>query len=346
MGIATPPPTPPGFQPVAILRRTASALWPPWPLWLAALLGVLLGGLHGIDPGLSPTRLLLDEFTPSLSAAIDTDRLLDVFSVVNDAVLTLPENRLVLYGAFTLLLIVGLLSYAFGSWMEAALITGVARRLTDQPVRLVPLLGQSFRRAGVVFWVRILIGVSLVVPLTFGIFAVFAAMLTTFILVAGVETVAAAISLQQVLSLTLVIVGCGGPLMLLFVIVSALLAWIEVLAVRAAVLENLGWWSAIRRGAALLRHHWVLVVPLWLVIAALRNAVTFILGAPLQFLSGALIFAHLDLLTLAATPPLTLALIGVVAPILALVAATLGAALHLLISAYWTTTYHTTLAPA
>lgn len=292
-------------------------------LYLLALLAAVLGGAGGVDGGLSPITLLTNEIGSTDEFGIpNVDRLLDLYNALP------PTNTLLAASAGFLFL--GLIAFALGAWFDAAIIAAVG---SPHPLTVPAALREGRQHLLPVFLLKLLIGVSLVVPLVISTVSLTASMFTTMSGVIGTPDMLRAFGLMFL---------CLVPTFLLFVVVSLLFAWLEILAVRAAVLEDRATLPALRRGWRLLRQHWRLVVPLWLSVAILSGILAALLAAPLQPLASVTIDRIDPLgLLLGVTQPTSggWVLGGLAAALAVLIAAALGAALNLFVTTLWTLVY-------
>jgi hypothetical protein len=84
-----------------------------------------------------------------------------------------------------------------------------------------------------------------------------------------------------------VFIACLLPLVCILLLLNVLLSWLETLALRAIVIEELGALAGLRRAGQLLRQRFVHVLLLWLILLVAQSVVGGVIGVPLGLLGGA-----------------------------------------------------------
>lgn len=330
------PPTPakpPAINLPGLPGRAWQMIWPVGPLFVMAIFGALLGGLNRVQSGASSVNWLAAQIIPTGGMADLENMLILVDWLMQPVVL----GRL-LGGMLAL----GLVAMLFGSAMEAGLIAGVAGRMVGRTPGLGDLLLAGVQRMWPVFWLKLLIGVSWVVPMVVGMLSTFVAIFAATMQVADAADFAEAVSGTRLLTAGVILVVCLGLLLVVFTVVSIVFAWIEVLAVRVAVLEGRGVVGSFRRAWQILRANFGWFVVLWVIMFAGEYIAAYILSLPLRFL-GSVAMPAIDLAAVVSggMPPsnATLAAAGAISLFFALVAAVPGGILHLYLSSVWTVAY-------
>ncbi len=220
------------------------------------------------------------------------------------------------------LLALGVVQSAAGALLQGTLVALVAPPPGARP-GLREAVRTAVRRFRPLFLVRLLIGVSVLAP----------ALLVLAALVAFVAFAAAGAGVSQDVRLALVFMAlCLVPLFMLIALSALVLGWIEMIALRACVLDGAAALAAMRCGWRLLRVRPLAIGGLWLTAFGLGLAGGFVTGTAAAALAAPAVTMLVLGEPLAAQAAVSFAL----AYLLVLAA---GGALTALQSAIWTRGY-------
>lgn len=258
----------------ALLTRAGKIIWQAKPLWA---LGLAIAACGGQNP-ITATLQINPTFDPRNPSGLSEDSL-NLFLSAADW-LTRPE---ILIPFFCGSLFIGLIGLAIASLAEGALVEGVGQAERGA-LDVSRALAVGRERFFPVFIVRLVIGVSLAVPILL-------AVLPLFVFIGGMfYTLLRDTSFGPPPPETLVAFGafflCGVPLLCVFSLVSIVFAWLEVLTIRAIVIEKLGVLAGLRRAAKLLRANFINVFIVWIISAALQGVLGAFIGLPLSFVQS------------------------------------------------------------
>jgi len=246
-----------------LLRESGRIVWRYKPLWA---LGIAMAACGGQNPAAS-VRL---DFNFRVSGS--PDDLAPFLRLVEW--LGRPAVFVPLLGVGFAL---GLIFFVIASLAEGALIGGVQQAGSGEATLGGALaVGQS--RLWPVLIVRLLIGVSLVVPLLL--------VLVPILLYFTRVLFATEVPPREVIAVFGALLACLLPLLCLLALTSIVLGWLEVLALRAIVIEGLGVWAALRRGWQLLRANFGRVILLWFILVIAQIVVGYAISLPLGLIGG------------------------------------------------------------
>jgi len=128
---------------------------------------------------------------------------------------------------------------------------------------------------------------------------------------------------------------CGGTFCCGFVIVAIILSQIQIYAERAAILEDMGWIDAFRRGWQVLKENVGPTIVYWLIFFAIGIAIAFVIFGGIFAVAAPLIaiFANIDTGPWLAVPLCFGGLLGII------LAAAVGSVITTFTSATWTLAY-------
>lgn len=260
-----------------LLTRAWKIVWQYKPLWALGLAIAACGGQNPISATLqiNPTF----DMRPGRDPFGLSEDSLNLFLRAADW-LTRPEIILPLFCGS---LFIGLIGLAIASLAEGALVAGVGQA-EHGTVDVGRALAVGRERFVPVFIIRLVIGVSLAVPILL-------AVLPMFVFVGGMfYTLLSDTGFgpppPEILAAFGLFFACGIPLLCVFGLVSIVFAWLEVLTIRAIVLEKLGALAGLRRATQLLRANFVNVFILWIISAALQGVLGAFIGLPLSFVQS------------------------------------------------------------
>lgn len=261
----------------ALLTRAWKVVWHYKPLWA---LGIAIAACGGQ----SPINATIQFPTPTFSSSGDP------FSLSDDASLDLflraanwlirPEIILPFVCGS---LFIGVIGLAIASLAEGALVEGVGQ--TERgALNISQALAVGRERFWPIFLVRLVIGVSLAVPLLL-------AVTPLFVFVGGMLFTLLNDSRfgpppPELFAVFGLFFACGLPLLCIFSLVSIIFSWLELLTIRAIVLERLGALAGLRRATRLLRANAVNIFILWILSAALLGILGTFVGLPLSFVQS------------------------------------------------------------
>ncbi len=261
----------------SLLTRAWKIVWRYKSLWA---LGLAIAACGGQNP-ISATLQITPTFDPRPGR--------DPFGLSEDSLnlflraadwLTRPE---IIVPFFCGSLFIGLIGLAIASLAEGALVEGVGQAERGA-LDLGRALAVGRERFFPVFIVRLVIGVSLAVPILLAI-------LPLFVFIGGMfYTLLRDTSFgpppPEIFAAFGLFFACGLPLLCVFSLVSIVFAWLEVLTLRAIVIEKLGALAGLRRATRLLRANVVNVFILWAISAALQGLLGAFIGLPLTFVQS------------------------------------------------------------
>lgn len=314
----------------ALLTRAGKIIWRHKPLWA---LGIAIAACGGQSP-ISAT-IQFPTFTPTSARdpfGVPDDASLRLFLRLADW-LTRPEIILPLICSS---LFIGLIGLAIASLAEGALVEGVGHAERGA-LDLGRALAVGRERFWPVFLVRLVIGVSLAVPILL-------AVLPLFVFVGGLfYTLLSDASFgpppRELFAAFGLFLACGLPLLCVFSLVSIVFAWLEIFTIRAIVLEKLGALAGLRRATRLLRANLVNVFILWILNAALLGMLGAFVGLPLSFVQSVAALPALGALSGGEFQPLRLLPLICGGGVVWLISVSLGGVVLTFFSGLWTLAY-------
>lgn len=313
-----------------LLTRAWHIVWRNKALWALGIAIAACGGQSPINASIQ-----FPPFTPGLGQepyGLPDDASLGLFLRFADW-LTRPEIILPLIGG---LFVVGLIGLAIASLAEGALVEGVGQAERGA-VDLGRALAVGRERFWPVFLVRLVIGVSVALPILF-------AVLPFFIFIGGliyslVSDTSFGPPPPELLWAFGLFFACGLPLLCVFSLVSIVFAWLELLTIRAIVLERLGAWAGLRRATRLLRANLVNVFILWILSAALLGIIGTFVGLPLSFVQSVAALPALSAFSGAEVQPARLVPLLCGGGLIWLISVSLGGVVLTFFSSLWTLVY-------
>ena len=307
-----------------LLRESGRIVWRYKPLWA---LGIAIAACGGQNPAAS----VRPDFNFQVSGSPeDLAPFLRLFEWLSRPAVFVP----LLGGGFVL----GLIFFVVASLAEGALIGGVQQASNGQAT-LGSALAVGQNRLWPVLIVRLLIGVSLVAPLLI--------VLIPILLYFGRVIFATGVPPREIVAVFGALFACLLPLVCLLALMSIFLGWLEVLALRAMVIEGLGVWAALRRGWQLLRGNFGRILSLWFILVIAQIVVGYAISLPLGLIGGA--SALPLLLEFAATgrfPSRGLIPLAMGASIAWVISVAVGGVILTYVSSLWTLAYQQFTRPA
>lgn len=314
----------------SLLTRAWNVIWRHKPLWALGIAIAACGGQNPIN-----ATIQFPTFTPTSTR--------DPFGLPDDASLglflrlanwlTRPEIILPLVCGS---LVIGLIGLAIASLAEGALVDGVGQ--ADRGAfDLGRALAVGRERFWPIFLVRLVIGVSLAVPILLAVLPLVVFLGGLFYsLVSDSSFGPPPPELFAAFGLFFV---CGFPLLCLFSLVSIVFAWLELFTIRAIVLERLGAFAGLRRATRLVRANVVNVFVLWILSAALLGILGAFVSLPLSFVQSVAALPALDALSGGAFQPMRLLPLMCGGGVVWLISIILGGAVLTFFSGLWTLAY-------
>jgi hypothetical protein len=313
----------------ALLTRAWKIVWQYKPLWALGLAIAACGGQSPISASI--------QFNPTFDPrggnpfGVSEDSL-NLFLRASERLTRLEVITPLVCGS----LVVGLLGLAIASLAEGALVDGVGQA-EKGAVNVSRALAVGRERFWPVFIVRLVIGVSLAVPILL-------AVLPFLVFIGGMfyallsDTSFGPPPRELFLAFG-AFFACLVPLLCVFSLVSIVFAWFEILTIRAIVIERLGALAGLRRAGRLLRANFVNVFILWILSAALQGLLGGFIGLPLSFVESVAALPALGMLSSGQFQPLRLLPLLFGGGLVWLISVALGGVVLTFFSSLWTVAY-------
>ena len=300
-----------------VLRRAWEITWRRTRLWLFGFL-VSLGTVSARFSSSSRWERLARELPP------------DVQPVVSDF-LSGPYLPVVMVILVLLGLVVAVVLALLGALGRAALVAQVQAAEDRGTVSLRDGWQTGRRYLWPVFFIRLLLGLPLVVVTATGALPAF----ITALLIRGQER--PAVVIPGLLGIEFALFGCLLPAVCLSVLLSVPFGMLQRLAVRTCILKGLGVRGSIVRAWRMLRERLGALALVWLILVSVSIGVMVVILLPLALVAMALVTTAL--LTVLVSPLLFAALVLLIGVLAWLVGAAVNGVVETFSSAVWTLAY-------